>query len=60
MDLFDAVRYGRYAATQADAGLVRTHDETLRKAKPVLVAPPSADPAAAFAVPGGPPQDGAA
>lgn len=39
MDLFDAVRYGRYAATQADAGLVRTHDETLRKAKPVLVAP---------------------
>lgn len=60
MDLFDAVRYGRYAATQADAGLVRTHDETLRKAKPVLVAAPSADPAAAFAVPGGPPQDGAA
>ena len=38
MDLFDAVRYGRYAATEADAGIVRDTEATLRKAKPVLAA----------------------
>lgn len=36
MDLFDAVRYGRYAATETDARAAQTHDETLRKARPVL------------------------
>jgi len=36
MDLFDSVRYGRYAATEADARATQAHDETLRKARPVL------------------------
>lgn len=36
MDVFDAVRYGRYAATEADARAAQTHDETLRKARPIL------------------------
>lgn len=36
MDVFDAVRYGRYAATETDARAAQTHDETLRKARPVL------------------------
>jgi hypothetical protein len=38
MDLFDAVRYGRYAASEADASIVRDTEATLRKAKPVLAA----------------------
>ncbi len=36
MDLFDAVRYGRYAASEADARTVQAHEDTLRKAKPIL------------------------
>ncbi len=38
MDLFDAVRYGRYAATQLDAFHVRDLEEALRTARPVLKA----------------------
>lgn len=38
MDLFDAVRYGRYAARESDAITVRDTESTLRKAKPVLTA----------------------
>ncbi len=38
MDLFDAVRYGRYAATQRDALHVRDIADTLLRAKPVLEA----------------------
>ncbi len=38
MDLFDKVRYGRYAATEADATAAAGLDETLRRAKPVLTA----------------------
>lgn len=36
MDLFDAVRYGRYAAREADALAVRDLEATLRKARPNL------------------------
>ncbi len=36
MDLFDLVRYGRHVASEADARAVAAHDDTLRKARPVL------------------------
>ncbi len=36
MDLFDAVRYGRYAASEADAREVAALATALRSAKPVL------------------------
>jgi hypothetical protein len=61
MDLFDAVRYGRYAATHDDARLAQDHDETLRKAKPVLAAlrDEAVVAQASFAAPGGPAEGGA-
>jgi hypothetical protein len=37
MDLFDAVRYGGYAATEPDARTVRAVEETLRTTRPVLL-----------------------
>lgn len=51
MDLFDAVRYGRYAATEPDAKHARATCESLRDARPDLPAvTPLAQPAGPVAV----------